>query len=160
MRDRRFRRIVAQPQATLETGEKPRTIETRNTLMLSDPSVDGIKTGHTLDAGYVLVASAKRKGVPLISAVLHAPSEEARDADSEELLDYGFSLYRKREAVRRGEDVGSVPVAEGEPATLPLEAGRSLRATARSGQSFDVQLAAPDSVSGPIAEGSGSARPG
>ena len=106
--DARFRRIVAKPEAKLKSGSVPRTVQTRNTLMLSDPSVDGVKTGHTLGAGYVLVASAKRDGVPLLSVVLGADSEAARDAESERLLDYGFSLYRPRQAVGRGEPVGSV----------------------------------------------------
>ncbi len=154
MRDPRFRRIVAKSEATLQTGAMPRTIETRNTLMLSDPSVDGIKTGHTLDAGYVLVASAEREGTRLISVVLGAPSEATRDSDSEQLLDYGFSMYHKRTAVDRGQRLGSVPVAEGEPASLPLRAGRSMRAVARDGQDFDVDLDAPASVDGPIAAGS------
>ena len=67
----------------------------------ADPSVDGVKTGHTTEAGYVLVASAKREGVPLVSVVLGAASEAARDAETAELLDYGYSLYDERSAFRR-----------------------------------------------------------
>ena len=58
--DKRFRKIVGKPQATLKSGAEQRVVTNTNTLLLSDPSVDGVKTGHTLDAGYVLVASAKR----------------------------------------------------------------------------------------------------
>ena len=81
--DKRFRRIVAMPKATLESGDHPRVVTNTNTLLLGDPSVDGVKTGHTTEAGYVLVASAKRDGVPLLAAVLGAPSEAGRDADAE-----------------------------------------------------------------------------
>ena len=102
MKDKRFREIVSQTQATLETGAMPRTVTTRNTLMFSDPSVNGIKTGHTLGAGYVLVASAERGGIPLISVVLGAAGEAERDSASEQLLDFGFSLYQPRVAVKRG----------------------------------------------------------
>jgi D-alanyl-D-alanine carboxypeptidase (penicillin-binding protein 5/6) len=153
MRDERFRKIVGQSSATLETGAMPRTVETRNTLMLADPSVTGIKTGHTLGAGYVLVASAERKGVPLISVVLGTSSEAERDAASEQLLDYGFDLYGKRTAVDRGEELGTLPVTEGDPKSLSLEAGKPFRITARRDQDLEVSLDAPPAVAGPIAAG-------
>lgn len=150
--DPRFRRIVAKPSATLKSGNGPRTVETRNTLLLEDDSVDGVKTGHTLGAGYVLVASAEREGVPLVSVVLGAGSESARDAASRELLDYGFSLYAPRRAVRRGEPVGTVPVADvDQPLELRAAAGR--RVTAREDQSLAVELRAPSELQPPIAAG-------
>jgi len=153
MRDERFRKIVGQTSATLETGAIPRTVETRNTLMLADPTVNGIKTGHTLGAGYVLVASAERGGVPLISVVLGASSEAERDAESEQLLDYGFDLYGKRTAVERGEELGTLPVTEGDPKTLPLEAGKPFEIVARRDQDLELSLEAPPAVEGPIAAG-------
>ena len=55
-----------------------------------------MKTGYTLDAGYVLIGSGTRKGVTLLSVVLGAPSEAAREQDTLSLLDYGFSLYVRR----------------------------------------------------------------
>src|SRR6476659_3887500 len=116
----------------------PRTVETRNTLMLADPSVNGIKTGPPLGAGYVLVASAKRDGVSLISVVLGTSSEAERDAESEQLLDYGFELYGKRTAVKRGEELGTLPVTEGDPKSLPLEAGKPFRIVARHDQDLEV----------------------
>ena len=150
--DRRFRRIVAKPEATLRSGSVPRTVQTRNTLILADRSVDGVKTGHTLGAGYVLVASARREGVPLVSVVLGAPSEAARDQESERLLGYGFSLYRSRTAVRKGELLGTVPVAGGgDP--LELRAGRSERVRARADQALGTEIEGPAEIEGPIAEG-------
>jgi D-alanyl-D-alanine carboxypeptidase (penicillin-binding protein 5/6) len=56
--DKPFRRIVAMPKAKLTSGARNRTVINTNTLLRSDPTVDGVKTGHTTDAGYVLVASA------------------------------------------------------------------------------------------------------
>lgn len=155
--DRAFRRIVAMPQATLQSGAAPRTVQTRNTLLLADSSVDGIKTGRTIGAGYVLVASAKRKGVPLISVVLGAPSEAARDAETAKLLDYGYSLYAKRRALRRNEEVGSVPIA-GTDGALPLLAGRAVKVTARSDQRLRTRVEATQEVEGPVAEGDRVAR--
>jgi D-alanyl-D-alanine carboxypeptidase (penicillin-binding protein 5/6) len=153
LQNKRFRKIVSQPSATLETGDMPRTVQTRNTLLLSDPTVDGVKTGHTLGAGYVLVASAERDGVPLISVVLGAPSEAGRDAATAELLDYGASQYRKRTAVPRGEELGTIPVTEGDPESLTLEAGKPLKVTSRDDQEITVELEAPAAVEGPIPAG-------
>ncbi len=150
--DKRFRRIVATPEADLESGSVPRHVVTRNTLMLSDPTVDGVKTGHTLDAGYVLVASAKRKGVPLLSVVLGASSEATRDAESEELLDYGFSLYRDRSPFPAGKELASA-AARYEDEPLALLAGRRVEVRARADQELRTRVDAPLEVEGPIEEG-------
>lgn len=66
----------------------------RNNLLWRDKTVDGIKTGHTDEAGYCLVASADRDGMRLISVVLGTDSEEARARESEKLLAYGFRFFR------------------------------------------------------------------
>ncbi|HET7755815.1 MAG TPA: D-alanyl-D-alanine carboxypeptidase family protein, partial [Steroidobacteraceae bacterium] len=65
----------------------------RNTLLGKDPSVDGLKTGHTDEAGYCLVSSARRGGMRLVSVVMGAPSERAREEASAALLNYGFAFY-------------------------------------------------------------------
>ncbi len=66
----------------------------RNGLLWTDPSVDGLKTGHTDEAGYCLIASAKRNGTRLVSVVLDAPKWHSREADSEALLNYGFNFFQ------------------------------------------------------------------
>jgi len=152
MEDKRFRGIVSQPQAELTSGAMPRTVVNRNTLLLSDPTVDGVKTGHTLDAGYVLVASAKRKGVPLLSVVLGAPSEAGRDQASEELLDFGFSRYEPESPFLAGDELASSEVKySDEP--LSLVAGGERGARIRADQTFDTRVDAPGEVEGPIDEG-------
>jgi D-alanyl-D-alanine carboxypeptidase (penicillin-binding protein 5/6) len=65
----------------------------RNTLLGKDPSVDGLKTGHTDAAGYCLVSSANRDGMRLISVVMGAPSERAREGASAALLNYGYTFF-------------------------------------------------------------------
>lgn len=152
LEDKRFRHIVSQPEATLESGAMPRTVVTRNTLMLSDPTVDGVKTGHTIDAGYVLVASAKRKGVPLLSVVLGAPSEAERDAAAEELLDYGYSLYREREPFADGDELASADVRYRDD-PLALVADGTVGARIRGDQQFDTRVDSPTEVEGPIEQG-------
>ena len=71
------------------------------------PWVTGVKTGHTFGAGYVLVGSGQRKGVELISVVIGAPTDEDRFSDNLDLLDYGFSQYRKRVPIRAGADLAA-----------------------------------------------------
>ena len=152
MKDGRFRGIVSQPEAELTSGAVPRTVVNRNTLLLADPTVDGVKTGHTLDAGYVLVASARRKGVPLLAAVLGAPSEAERDAASEELLDYGFSRYSQEMLFQVGDELASADVKySDEPLSLVADGERGARI--RDDQSFTTEVDAPGEVEGPIDEG-------
>ena len=72
----------------------------RNRLLWRDPSVDGLKTGHTESAGYCLVTSAMRDGMRLISVVMGTDSEEARATASQSLLNYGFRFFRDLPALR------------------------------------------------------------
>ena len=65
----------------------------RNTLLGKDPSVDGLKTGHTDEAGYCLVSSALRNGMRLISVVMGSPNEKGRADASAALLNYGYTFF-------------------------------------------------------------------
>ena len=151
-RDRLFRRIVDTPQKTLRTGNSPRTVVNRNDLVGRVPWVNGVKTGYTLDAGNVLVGSGTRKGVTLLSVVMGAATETARDDDTLALLRYGFSLYRRETPVQKGERLAG-PAVRGRDDSLPLVAARSVQVTARHGQSVRVRVDAPRDVLGPIPRG-------
>ena len=85
----------------------------RNLLLGRDPSVDGLKTGHTEEAGYCLVASAKRDGQRFITAVFGTDSEAARAAESAKLLGYGFSFFESKTFHKAGEVVQTMPVWKG-----------------------------------------------
>ena len=152
MENKLFRRIADSTEATIHTDQRTIEITTRDTLLLTDPSVTGIKTGHTLEAGYVFVGSATREGVNLLSVVLGAPSEAARDADTEVLLDYGFSLYERRTPVRDGEALAHPELAY-QDGTLGLEAARTLSVSLRRDQKLATEVDAPDEVVGPIEKG-------
>ena len=65
----------------------------RNTLLGKDPSVDGLKTGHTDAAGFCLVSSANRDGMRLVSVVMGAPNERSREEASAALLNYGYTFF-------------------------------------------------------------------
>ncbi len=66
----------------------------RNRLLWHDPSVDGLKTGHTSQAGFCLTASAQRNGMRILSVVLKTPSDNGRMQSTEALLNYGFRFYQ------------------------------------------------------------------
>jgi D-alanyl-D-alanine carboxypeptidase (penicillin-binding protein 5/6) len=152
MRNRRFAQIVDMPRATLRSGARVRTIDTRNKLVMRVPMVDGIKTGHTGSAGYVLVGSAHRRGARVISVLLGAPSESARDTESLELLRYGLGLFRRVRALRGGAELASVDVENrGEDAALTTP--RTIALTIRRGERVERRLDAPDELEGPLPAG-------
>jgi len=96
------------------------TQHNRNTLLWRDPSVDGIKTGHTAEAGYCLAASAQRGGARMIAVVMGAPSDRARADDSEALLEYGFRFYETHNLYPAGKPLAMPRLWKGEADTLPL----------------------------------------
>jgi serine-type D-Ala-D-Ala carboxypeptidase (penicillin-binding protein 5/6) len=147
-----FAKIADARRAVLRSFDPPRRIVTRNTLLFRAPWANGVKTGHTIGAGYVLVGSGERRGVDLVSAVLAAPSESERDLDTLELLDYGFSVYRRKVPIRAGRELASPSIryAGGE---LPLVAARTARVGLRRGQRLEVAVRAPSEVDGPIERG-------
>jgi D-alanyl-D-alanine carboxypeptidase (penicillin-binding protein 5/6) len=147
-----FARIAASRSAELRSLRPPRRIETLNDFLLEEPWATGVKTGHTFGADYVLVGSGRRKGVELISAVLGTWTESARDGETAELLEYGFSRYRKRTPVHRGQAFAepSIRYSGGE---LPLRAARTVAIGVRRGQRPAVRVRAPGEVEGPIRRG-------
>jgi D-alanyl-D-alanine carboxypeptidase (penicillin-binding protein 5/6) len=90
----------------------------RNLLLWRDPSVDGLKTGHTEEAGYCLVASAKRDGQRLIAAVFGTDSEASRAAETAKLLGYGFNFFESKTFFAKGETVETVAVWKGAARTV------------------------------------------
>ena len=85
----------------------------RNRLLWQDSYVDGMKTGYTESAGYCLITSAKRGDMRLISVVLGAASDNARTAESQKLLNYGFQFYESYRLYQKGQTVASLPVYKG-----------------------------------------------
>lgn len=142
---RLFRTIVDTPSAELMSGATDRRVTTRNALLLRERFVDGIKTGHTLQAGWCLVGSATRRDVRLISVVLGEPTESARDAETLRLLDYGFSQYTTMTPVRRGAKLAAVNVRYRNE-EVPLLAPRALRVMVRRGASVSTRVGAPNEV--------------
>jgi D-alanyl-D-alanine carboxypeptidase (penicillin-binding protein 5/6) len=119
--------------------------ENRNGLLERDPSVDGIKTGHTETAGYCLISSAKRSGMRLISVVLGARGVVARETGSAALLNYGFSTFETVSVRKAGEAVLKPRVYKGtEQYVAPDEPRRAGHRAAWPGHhGDDAHAAAP-----------------
>jgi D-alanyl-D-alanine carboxypeptidase (penicillin-binding protein 5/6) len=148
-----FRAVTNLPSATLKTGARPRTIANRNTLVREVPVVNGVKTGHTSTAGYVLVGSATRNGITVLSAVLGEPSEGARDADSLTLLRYGLSRYHRTAGVKRGATYATARLAHRDD-RVKLVATRTVRRTVRRDERMTTRvIGAPREVEGPLPAG-------
>ena len=96
------------------------TQHNRNTLLWRDSSVDGIKTGHTAEAGFCLAASAKRGNERMIAVVMGAPSDRARADDAETLLEYGFRFYETHKLYAGGKPLAAPKLWKGEADNLPL----------------------------------------
>jgi D-alanyl-D-alanine carboxypeptidase (penicillin-binding protein 5/6) len=147
-----FARIADSRSAKLRSLRPPRRIETINELLLDAPWATGVKTGHTFDAGYVLVGAGRRKGVNLISVAIGAPTDEARYSDNLELLEYGFAQYRRRVPIEAGQDLAD-PAIRYSGGALPLRAARRVAVGLRRGQRLGIDVDAPVEVEGPIRRG-------
>jgi len=127
----------------------------RNRLLWSDPTVDGIKTGHTDDAGYCLVASAKRKDTRLISVVMGTPSDQSRAADSAQLLTYGFRFYGSHKLYAAKTPLARAQVMLGQSDRVTVGPKNDIYITLPVGQDAAVKtdLALKDPIKAPIKAG-------
>lgn len=148
-----FRRTVDLPSAVLRSGARKRTVTNRNGLVRRVDAVNGVKTGHTRRAGYVLVGSASRDGVTVISVVLGEPSERARDADSLALLRYGLSRYDARTVMPQGRVLGRVALKYRDE-SVDVIAGETVERVLRTGTRTRVAISGlPQEIDGPLPRG-------
>jgi serine-type D-Ala-D-Ala carboxypeptidase (penicillin-binding protein 5/6) len=108
--------------------------QNRNGLLEKDPTVDGLKTGHTDSAGFCLVTSALRNGMRLVSVVLGSASMKARENASAALLNYGFTFYDTRLVVKGGAALASTRVWKAARSPVDLGVGEDLYLTVPRGQ--------------------------
>ncbi|MEX2194475.1 MAG: D-alanyl-D-alanine carboxypeptidase family protein [Thermoleophilaceae bacterium] len=148
-----FAEVVDQPTAVLETGARRRVVRNRNRLVARHPFVDGVKTGHTRRAGYVLVGSASGRGKQVVSVVLGEPSEAARDEDSLALLRYGIDQYRRVPALRAGRVVDRTDVRFFDDAEAALVTLKDVALTVRRGEEVRTVVDAPEELEGPLPAG-------
>jgi D-alanyl-D-alanine carboxypeptidase (penicillin-binding protein 5/6) len=149
---REFARIVDLPMATLKTGAHPRTIDNRNLLVQRYPFVNGVKTGHTLGAGYVLVGSGRAGGARVITVTLGAPSEAARDADTLAMLRWGLEQFHRVRVVRPGKRLAEVDVKYRDE-DAEVGAGKPVTLVLRRGEEPKTVLDVPEELDGPLDKG-------
>ncbi|MBN8750285.1 D-alanyl-D-alanine carboxypeptidase DacC [Xylophilus ampelinus] len=131
----------------------------RNLLLFRDPTVDGLKTGHTDAAGYCLISTAKRDfpnlpgGRRLLSIVLGASSDNARANESQKLLNWGYTAFDDVRLFDAGQAVATPQVWKGKASTIKLGRPEAIVVSVPSGQAAKVktQVARPDPLVAPFA---------
>jgi serine-type D-Ala-D-Ala carboxypeptidase (penicillin-binding protein 5/6) len=114
----------------------------RNGLLGRDPSVDGIKTGHTETAGYCLVTSAKRDTMRLISVVMGTNSVRAREDASAALLNYGFTFFETTKVKSKGATILKPRVFKSEEEIAAVGVTQDIYVTVGRGESATLKAAA------------------
>ncbi len=111
----------------------------RNRLLFRDDTVDGIKTGHTEEAGYGLVASSKRQDMRLVSVVMGARSEEARAVESQKLLAYGFRYFQTHTLYSAGDKISDAKVWKGLQDQVSLSVPETIQVTIPRGSHSKIK---------------------
>jgi serine-type D-Ala-D-Ala carboxypeptidase (penicillin-binding protein 5/6) len=154
LRRPRFARIVDMPEAELESGARRRVVDNRNNLIASHPWVSGVKTGHTLNAGHVLVGAATGSGgAKVVSVVLGEPSEPARDADTLALLRWGLARFQRVRALDPKRQLASAAIEYRDDERVRLVARRAVTVTVRDGERIRRRVRAPEELEGPLPAG-------
>jgi len=149
-----FRRTVDLHFATLRSGSVKRTVLNRNVLVRRVDAVNGVKTGFTRRAGNILIGSASRDGVTVISVVLGAPSERVRNTDSLALLRYGLDSYNARTVLPEGRVLGRIALRYRSGESVEVIAGDTVQRVLRSGARTRVTVSGlPTQVDGPLPRG-------
>ena len=133
----------------------PITQPNRNLLLWRDPSVDGIKTGHTSNAGYCLMASAKRGDQRLVSVVLGDSSETQRAVDNEALLNWGFRFYETHQLYAGNAPIAKLKVWKGAADEVKLGLSEPLQIAVPRGKYAQLKptMDVPKSLAAPIKKG-------
>lgn len=125
----------------------------RNALLYTDPSVDGLKTGHTDEAGYCLVTSAKRDGMRLITVILNTSSAQARADQTRTLLGWGYSSFEKIAPIPPNTVVTAAKVRFGKADTVAAGLSAPWLVTVPRGQQVQTAVEMLPNLEAPIAKG-------
>jgi D-alanyl-D-alanine carboxypeptidase (penicillin-binding protein 5/6) len=130
------------------------TQQNRNGLLWRDPTVDGVKTGHTKSAGYCLVTSAQRNGMRLVSVVLGTESMRAREDASAALLGYGFNFFETKRIYAAGDPITKTRVWKGKQDEIGLTVKRDLNVTSQRGHvsSVKADFELPEELLAPLSK--------
>lgn len=123
----------------LQLTTRKASITNTNTLVKNYPNIDGIKTGHTSEAGYCLAASVERDGFRLIAVVLNTDSLEERYESTARLLDYGFRAFERKVVVKENEVISDIEIQQGKQKTIPGYIEKSLQVVVLKGTSSELR---------------------
>jgi serine-type D-Ala-D-Ala carboxypeptidase (penicillin-binding protein 5/6) len=125
----------------------------RNALLYTDPTVDGLKTGHTEAAGYCLVTSAKRNGMRLITVILNTNSSRARADETRTLLNWGFANFEKATPIQPNTVVAKAKVNFGKVDTVDAGLGSPWTLTVPRGQTVQTSVQVKPDLEAPVSKG-------
>jgi serine-type D-Ala-D-Ala carboxypeptidase (penicillin-binding protein 5/6) len=125
----------------------------RNALLYTDPTVDGLKTGHTEAAGYCLVTSAKRNGMRLITVILNTNSARARADETRTMLNWGFANFEKATPIQPSTVVTKAKVSFGTADTVDAGLGSPWTVTVPRGQAVQTSVQIKPALEAPVAKG-------
>lgn len=125
----------------------------RNALLYTDPTVDGLKTGHTEEAGYCLVTSSKRNGMRLITVILNTSSMRARADETRTLLAWGFSSFERVSPIQPDTVVGTAKVSFAKADTVPAVLSSPWTLTVPRGQQVQTSVHINPDLEAPVAKG-------
>jgi D-alanyl-D-alanine carboxypeptidase (penicillin-binding protein 5/6) len=126
----------------------------RNALLYTDPTVDGLKTGHTEAAGYCLVTSSKRNGMRLITVILNTNSAQARADQTRALLGWGFSNFEKVTPIQPNTVVTTAKVSFAKVDTVDAGLGAPWMLTVPRGQQVQTSVELKPGLEAPVTKGS------
>jgi len=115
------------------------TQHNRNALLGRDPRVDGLKTGYTENAGYCLVATARRESRHVLAVVTGAASESARAAEAQKLINYALQHYETPRVYARGETIAQLPVWKGSANQLKAGTDQDVYVSVPRGQNAAIK---------------------
>ncbi|MDX1492014.1 MAG: D-alanyl-D-alanine carboxypeptidase family protein [Pseudohongiellaceae bacterium] len=127
----------------------------RNTLLFRDRNIDGMKTGWTTAAGYCLVASGERDGMRLISVVMGTASEDARAAETQKLMTYGFRYFETHKLYDAAQVISETKVWSGKQNVVDLGITEDVTITIPRGQadSLEANMSIDETITAPIEAG-------
>ncbi|SCK36663.1 D-alanyl-D-alanine carboxypeptidase (penicillin-binding protein 5/6) [Variovorax sp. HW608] len=125
----------------------------RNALLYTDPTVDGLKTGHTQEAGYCLVTSSKRNGMRLITVILNTNSAQARADETRALLGWGYSNFEKATPIQPNTVVATAKVSFGKADTVPAALASPWSLTVPRGQQVQTSAQIKPDLEAPVTKG-------
>lgn len=139
----------------LQLPDRKAMLVNTNKLIRDYPGMDGIKTGHTDEAGFCLAATAQRDNMRLISVIMRASSEKEREELTSRLLDYGFNAFISEVIVKKGEQVQNIEIPDGEKTITVAEVANDLKVIYQRGtaDSLKKKIVISEQLQAPIKKG-------